>query len=92
MSNIRPSLAREGSARTTAGPAELGRILLTNACEAVRRRVTFRTASRPENGTVEWIVSDDGPGVAADSLEQIFSPFVTTRAGHAGLGLRWRVR
>jgi signal transduction histidine kinase len=32
-------------------------------------------------------VSDDGPGIAADSLAQIFQPFFTTRAGGTGLGL-----
>ncbi len=32
-------------------------------------------------------VSDSGPGVPADAVEQIFSPFVTFRQGGTGLGL-----
>ena len=32
-------------------------------------------------------VADHGPGVPADLTSRLFSPFFTTRAGHAGLGL-----
>jgi signal transduction histidine kinase len=38
-------------------------------------------------GEVQLEVRDQGPGVPTDLMEQIFHPFVTTKEGHAGLGL-----
>jgi signal transduction histidine kinase len=32
-------------------------------------------------------ISDDGPGIPADSLPHIFNPFFTTQSGHDGTGL-----
>jgi signal transduction histidine kinase len=64
---------------------QLGNILMANACEAARSRVTWKTSA--EGGTVSWTVTDDGPGVTAEQLERMFTPFVTTRVGHANLGL-----
>ena len=66
---------------------QVGEALLSNACEAARSRVVFRTNSDPAGQHVEWVVLDDGPGVPADLKGYLFRPFFTTRAGHAGLGL-----
>jgi signal transduction histidine kinase len=66
--------------------AQVGEALLKNACAAARHRVTVRTATGPA-GDVEWAVTDDGPGVSSELAGRLFSPFFTTRAGHAGLGL-----
>jgi signal transduction histidine kinase len=38
-------------------------------------------------GEVEWVVTDDGPGVQIELADRLFMPFFSTRAGHAGLGL-----
>lgn len=62
--------------------------LLTNARDAVAtapaRRVVVR--AHAEDGAVLLEVEDTGPGIAAESREQIFEPFYTTKPG-AGTGL-----
>jgi signal transduction histidine kinase len=37
---------------------------------------------------VRW--EDDGVGIAADQLAQVFDPFYTTQLGQTGMGLGWR--
>jgi two-component system nitrogen regulation sensor histidine kinase NtrY len=61
--------------------------LLTNACEAAKARVVCRVTPRGDRAEVEWTVVDDGPGFPAEQADRLFSPFFTTKAGHAGLGL-----
>jgi signal transduction histidine kinase len=67
--------------------SQVGDILLANACEAAHQRVAFDTLVHPDKGEVECTVTDDGPGVQADAMARLFTPFFTTRTGHAGLGL-----
>jgi C4-dicarboxylate-specific signal transduction histidine kinase len=72
---------------------QLGQIvvnLLVNACEALAgvegdRRVAVSTAER--DGRVELVVSDNGPGPAAEVAGRLFEPFVTTKAEGLGVGL-----
>jgi signal transduction histidine kinase len=66
---------------------QVGRALLTNACEAARERVQVRLRTDAAAQQVEWTFQDDGPGIAPELAERLFRPFFTTRAGHAGLGL-----
>src|SRR5271170_3679503 len=65
--------------------------LVRNAIEAMeqvqRRELTIGTRRVPEQGMVEVIVSDTGPGIAPDLGERLFQPFVTTKATGMGLGL-----
>ena len=42
---------------------------------------------RPAGPYVYLRFADNGPGIAADVLEKIFTPFFTTRAGEGGSGL-----
>jgi len=75
--------------------------LLKNAAEAVGDGgiITLKTAYRPGvrlaglNGDsrqslpLEVSISDNGPGIPGDFAPHIFEPFVTSKAGGAGLGL-----
>jgi signal transduction histidine kinase len=76
--------------------AELNQVflhLLYNAVEAIRgdygmpaKGGIIRISSREAAGGVEVIISDDGPGVPAELVEQIFEPFFTTKSVGAGSG------
>jgi two-component system nitrogen regulation sensor histidine kinase GlnL len=76
--------------------------LLTNAFEALGGRGTVNliatqlapeeeitVGAEPHHGIplVQVEVSDDGPGVPADVMDRIFSPFFTTKPQGSGLGL-----
>jgi PAS domain S-box-containing protein len=56
--------------------------------EATRRpRRIAVSAMRDGEQTVEVVVSDSGPGIPADRLEQVFDSFFTTKATGMGMGL-----
>jgi C4-dicarboxylate-specific signal transduction histidine kinase len=65
--------------------------LLINAVDAVaemppaRRQVTI--ASELSAGSVEVSVRDTGPGLPADVLSRLFTPFVSTKPHGLGIGL-----
>jgi signal transduction histidine kinase len=65
--------------------------LVLNACDAMAgvaaadRQLKISTAE--ENGFVQLVVSDRGPGIPAGQLERVFEPFVTFREQGLGLGL-----
>ncbi|MFO7982415.1 MAG: ATP-binding protein [Desulfuromonadales bacterium] len=73
--------------------------LVKNAGEAVENQGTIEISTRvageyhvnqPGGKSVPFIIveiRDDGPGIPRESLEQIFTPFYTTRTGGTGLGL-----
>jgi signal transduction histidine kinase len=62
--------------------------LLVNALQILPRggRISVRTLP-PNNGRVAFEVGDNGPGIAADVRDRIFTPFFTMREGGTGLGL-----
>jgi two-component system sensor kinase FixL len=66
--------------------------LVRNGIEALegvppeRRDIVLRTAAGPDS-SVELSVMDSGPGVDANIVDRLFSPFVTTKPAGAGLGL-----
>ena len=64
-----------------------GNVLL-NAVEAcgAQGTITVAVISLPE-GELLVSVTDSGPGIAADRLEQIWTPYVTDKTGGTGLGL-----
>jgi len=91
--SIPPILADEGLL------TQLFLNLIKNAVEAVEERGTIRIASRVisdysmtqkgerRSRMVAIDVSDDGPGIPKEQLEQLFTPFFTTKAKGTGLGL-----
>ncbi|MCC7377445.1 MAG: hypothetical protein IT581_22480 [Verrucomicrobiales bacterium] len=66
--------------------------LILNACEAMsaqprpERRFKITTAIAVD-GSLDLTVSDRGPGIPDDKLEQVFTPFFTTKSSGMGLGL-----
>ena len=82
-------------AEVSGDPVQLRQLLLnliSNACDAMNdqdsrpSRLSVTTAQTREGG-VRIVVSDTGRGIAADQLERMFEPFVTTKANGLGLGL-----
>lgn len=70
---------------------QIGQILLNllaNAEQALREKggVITILADAPDS-RVRIVVSDDGPGIAAENLELVFEPLFTTKARGIGLGL-----
>lgn len=62
--------------------------LVTNGIEAAGDRAVVRIRGCVrEPGSIDLIVSDNGPGVTQGLEEKIFDPFFTTRANGTGLGL-----
>jgi signal transduction histidine kinase len=67
--------------------------VVTNAIDAVSEkqppgRVSVRTEYDAQNAKVRIIVEDDGPGIPADQLDFLFSPFISSKKSRGtGLGL-----
>ena len=67
--------------------------LIRNALEALdgvtepRIDITTEYSSRDEDSIVEIRVADNGPGFQTDIVEQVFDPYVTSKAKGTGLGL-----
>jgi len=63
--------------------------LLFNAADALGGKGRIEVRASNGGGVVQLVVQDDGPGIDGEILDQVFDPFVTTKApGHGtGLGL-----
>jgi signal transduction histidine kinase len=61
--------------------------IIDNAVDAMdgRGQITIKTYGKDENVVVE--ITDNGPGIPADVLPQIFQPFFTTKPQGQGTGL-----
>jgi two-component system sensor histidine kinase PilS (NtrC family) len=74
-----------------ADPAKLRQVLwnlLRNAADAAAlggKHVHVDARRGPDDTMI--VVSDDGPGIAADQLARIFDPFFSTKSRGTGLGL-----
>jgi signal transduction histidine kinase len=63
------------------------RCLVENALEAMPEGGTLGLRTREDAEGCVLEVADTGPGLAPDLARKAFEPFVTTKPGHAGLGL-----
>lgn len=65
--------------------------LIHNAVQAMqeqpRNRRCISLTSRCAGASLKIAVSDQGPGIAHEQLEQVFAPFFTTKPDGLGLGL-----
>lgn len=68
--------------------------LIVNACQAMKNEASrdgqksrIEISAEPQDGHVNLLVKDNGPGIPAESLKQIFEPFYTTKEQGTGLGL-----
>jgi two-component system, NtrC family, sensor kinase len=64
--------------------------LITNAEQALathRGPKSITLASRWLDGRLAMVVSDTGPGIAPDQIDQLFNPFYTTKPVGEGTGL-----
>jgi PAS domain S-box-containing protein len=63
--------------------------LVANALQHSPRDTTVRALARlrPEADLVEFVVEDEGAGMAPDEIPHLFEPFFSRRKGGTGLGL-----
>jgi PAS domain S-box-containing protein len=65
--------------------------LIKNALEATDAKglieISLRRVQKNNTDFIEIALYDDGPGIKDEQIEQIFEPYVTTKAKGTGLGL-----
>jgi two-component system sensor histidine kinase HydH len=83
------------AASVVGDPAQLRQLLLNlllNGVQAAGEQGRVEVALAAGPGAVEVRVSDDGPGFSPEALENLGTPFFTTREGGTGLGLAISMR
>ena len=79
-----------GEVEVNCHPGEIQQVLqnlVFNAVQAQPNGGRIRLSSRSLAGGVLIQVADDGPGIATDVADKMFSPFYTTKTAGSGLGL-----
>jgi two-component system sensor kinase FixL len=80
-----------GEAPPMSADAELLKIvvqnLLINGAQAMQGRGLIRISVTSDDGVCQITIADQGPGIAPEVREQLFTPFFTTKARGTGLGL-----
>jgi signal transduction histidine kinase len=61
--------------------------LVRNGVQATGAGTTVTVSVREDGDRILMAVSDEGPGIEADSVKKLFDAFYTTRTQGAGLGL-----
>jgi signal transduction histidine kinase len=79
-------------------PGDLNQVwtnIIDNAVQAMEGEGTLTVRTGWEGDLVRVEICDDGPGIPADIIERIFTPFFTTKAFGEGTGLgldlAWRI-
>ena len=92
--NIKQNLSFGDLPMSVVDPSRIERVfmnIIINAAEAMEGvgELSISSKFEREENMVEIVVSDNGPGISAENLENIFDPFFTTKdVGHGvGLGL-----
>lgn len=63
--------------------------VIRNAIEAIGTGGELTIASRLDGQQIEIVVKDSGKGMTAEELDQLYTPFFTTKAVGTGLGLAY---
>jgi signal transduction histidine kinase len=61
--------------------------LVLNGIQAMPRGGTLTIEARPDKDFLELTVTDQGTGMAPETLKRIFEPYFTTKTNGSGLGL-----
>ncbi len=61
--------------------------LIINAFDALDEQGRVCVQTEAHTGSVHITVEDNGPGISAEDMKQIFNPFFTTKTRGTGLGL-----
>ncbi|MEQ3724627.1 ATP-binding protein [Alcanivorax sp.] len=61
--------------------------LFVNAAQAIEEKGNITIAAQSDEQWCTLTIADDGPGIADESLQQIFEPFYTTKPIGQGTGL-----
>ncbi len=73
-----------------ASPNQIKQVLLnlaTNAIDAIGDGGRIIVETRQSNQTVEFIITDTGPGINEKDLPYVFDPFFSTKREKGGMGL-----
>ena len=78
--------------KATGDPLLLGQVLhslLANAVEAIQENGTIEIAGKTvtDQRRVELTIRDSGPGMTAEQIKRVFTPFYTTKPSGLGVGL-----
>ena len=80
-----------GEAPVLSADAELLKIvvqnLLINGAQAMQGSGLIRISVTADDGVCQITIADQGPGIAPEVREKLFTPFFTTKARGTGLGL-----
>ncbi|MBO0585970.1 ATP-binding protein [Sporosarcina sp. E16_8] len=61
--------------------------ILKNACEALVKNGVITVVVTFQDDTVSIFISDDGPGMDPETIDNLFEPFYTTKTEGTGLGM-----
>jgi two-component system sensor histidine kinase HydH len=88
----KPLIEMEPGLRVTADREKLHRVLrngLRNAVEATENDPSLHLQAGARGKWVEIRIEDSGPGISAEELPKLFTPFHTTKITGTGLGLAY---